>query len=140
MKNSGFADSQIAELLKRAEAGLSAPVLCREMGVSSVSFLQVAGEVRWYGHVNDGQAQGAWGREHPVREDICRGTAQGRDSERGPNKKVVRLACQILKVSETCYRYEAKKNVENERIADRLLRMTDIHRNWGSGLYAWPAV
>ena len=28
----------------------------------------------------------------------------------------VRLACQIFTVSETCYRYEAKKNAENERI------------------------
>ncbi len=30
----------------------------------------------------------------------------------------VRLACQIFTVSDTCYRYEAKKNAENERIAD----------------------
>ena len=46
----------------------------------------------------------------------------------------VRLACQIFRVSETCYRYEAKKNAENEQIADWLLRLTDNHRNWGFGL------
>ena len=46
----------------------------------------------------------------------------------------VRLACVIFSVSETCYRYEAKKNAENEQIADWLLRLTDIHRNWGFGL------
>ena len=46
----------------------------------------------------------------------------------------VRLACQIFTVSEPCYRYEAKKNAENERIADWLLRLTDNHRNWGFGL------
>lgn len=46
----------------------------------------------------------------------------------------VRLACQIFTVSETCYRYEAKKNAENEQIADWLLRLTDNHRNWGFGL------
>ncbi len=46
----------------------------------------------------------------------------------------VRLACQIFTVSETCYRYEAKKNAENEQIADWLLRLTDNHRNWGVGL------
>ena len=46
----------------------------------------------------------------------------------------VRLACEIFTVSETCYRYEAKKNAENERIADWLLRLTDNHRNWGFGL------
>ncbi len=46
----------------------------------------------------------------------------------------VRLACEIFTVSETCYRYEAKKNAENEQIADWLLRLTDNHRNWGFGL------
>ncbi len=34
----------------------------------------------------------------------------------------------------TCYRYEAKKNAENDQIADWLLRLTDNHRNWGFGL------
>jgi putative transposase len=43
----------------------------------------------------------------------------------------VRLACQIFTVSETCYRYEAKKNAENEQITDWLLRLTDNNRNWG---------
>jgi putative transposase len=46
----------------------------------------------------------------------------------------VRPACQILTMSETCYRYEARKNVENERIADRLLRLMDNYRNCGFGL------
>lgn len=52
-------------------------------------------------------------------------------SERGVS---IRLACVIFSVSETCYRYEAKKNAENEQIADWLLRLTDNHRNWGFGL------
>jgi hypothetical protein len=114
----------------------------------------VAGQVGRDGHIHDGQTQGAGGRERPVKEDVRRGTAQSRDSERGPNKKVVRpsrrremarrvvtergisvrLACEIFTVSETCYRYEAKKNAENEKIADWLLRLTDNHRNWGFGL------
>ena len=38
-------------------------------------------------------------------------------------------------MSQTCYRYEAKKNAENEQIADWLLRLTDNHRNWGFGLW-----
>ena len=46
----------------------------------------------------------------------------------------VRLACQIFSVSETCYRYEAKRNHENEQIADWLLKLTDNHRIWGFGL------
>ena len=46
----------------------------------------------------------------------------------------IRLACQIFTVSQTCYRYEAKKNAENEQIASWLLRLTDNHRIWGFGL------
>jgi putative transposase len=38
MKKSGFIGSQIAEALKRVEAGLAVPELCREMGVSSATF------------------------------------------------------------------------------------------------------
>ncbi len=46
----------------------------------------------------------------------------------------MRLACQIFTVSETCYCYEAKRNADNEQIANWLLRLTDNHRNWGFGL------
>jgi len=70
-----------------------------------------------------------------VRPDVAtsrtRGMARRVVAERGIS---VRLACQIFTVSETCYRYEAKKNAENEQIANWLLRLTDNHRNWGFGL------
>ena len=46
----------------------------------------------------------------------------------------IRLACEYLCISETCYRYEAKLDVENQRIADWLLRLTETHRKWGFGL------
>lgn len=46
----------------------------------------------------------------------------------------IRLACQVFTVSESCYRYEAKKDEENQQIADWLLRLTDNNRNWGFGL------
>ena len=38
MKKSRFTDSQIAEALKRVEAGLAVPEFCREMGISSATF------------------------------------------------------------------------------------------------------
>ncbi len=38
MKRSRFTDSQILEALKRAEAGLAVPELCRELGISSATF------------------------------------------------------------------------------------------------------
>lgn len=52
-------------------------------------------------------------------------------SERGIS---IQLACLIFSVSETCYRYNAKRDAENDRIADWLLRLTDNYRNWGFGL------
>ncbi len=37
-------------------------------------------------------------------------------------------------MSETCYRYQPKRKVENEVIADWLMRLTENRRNWGFGL------
>jgi len=38
MKKSKFTDSQIIDALKRAEAGLTVPDLCRELGISTATF------------------------------------------------------------------------------------------------------
>lgn len=38
MKKSRFTDSQIIDALKRAEAGLTVPELCRELGISAATF------------------------------------------------------------------------------------------------------
>ena len=38
MKKSRFTDSQIIDALKRAQAGLTLPELCRELGISSATF------------------------------------------------------------------------------------------------------
>ena len=38
MKKSRFTDSQIIDALKRVEAGLAVPELCREMGISTSTF------------------------------------------------------------------------------------------------------
>lgn len=37
MKKSGFTDSRIIEAIKRVEAGLAVPELCREQGISSAT-------------------------------------------------------------------------------------------------------
>ena len=46
----------------------------------------------------------------------------------------IRHACQTFDVSETCYRYVAKLDDENARIADWLVRLTTAYRDWGFGL------
>jgi putative transposase len=38
MKKSRFTDSQIIEAIKRVEAGLEVPELCRDLGISSATF------------------------------------------------------------------------------------------------------
>lgn len=46
----------------------------------------------------------------------------------------IKLACITFCISQTCYRYEALLNDENEEIADWLLRLTTAHKRWGFGL------
>ncbi len=38
MTKSKFTDSQVMEALKRVEAGLAVPEICRELGISSATF------------------------------------------------------------------------------------------------------
>ena len=46
----------------------------------------------------------------------------------------IRSACGMFSISETCYRYEARQNAENTRIANWLIQLTSNQRNWGFGL------
>lgn len=41
----------------------------------------------------------------------------------------IRPACLIFLVSETCYRYDAKRDAKNDRVADWLNRLTDNYRS-----------
>ncbi len=46
----------------------------------------------------------------------------------------ISVACKAFGISQTCYRYQAKLNAENDIIADWLVRLTTNQRNWGFGL------
>lgn len=50
------------------------------------------------------------------------------------NGVTITLACQAFGISESCYRYQAKRPAENALIAEWLIRLTDNQRNWGFGL------
>lgn len=47
---------------------------------------------------------------------------------------LVRLACEVVGISQTCYRYVCKHSTENDEIADWLMRLTGNHQTWGFGL------
>jgi putative transposase len=46
----------------------------------------------------------------------------------------VSKACAMFTISETCYRYEARRTDENAVIAEWLMRLTQWQRTWGFGL------
>jgi putative transposase len=46
----------------------------------------------------------------------------------------IRLACQTLGISQTCYRYQATLSPENVEIAVPLVHLTHNQRNWEFGL------
>ena len=47
---------------------------------------------------------------------------------------LIRVACQAFQISQASYRYEARRSIEDDEIAQWLLRLTDNNRNWGFGL------
>jgi putative transposase len=49
-------------------------------------------------------------------------------------RATIKNACLAFGISQTCFRYQAKLNAENEAIADWLVRLTNNQRNWGFGL------
>ena len=46
----------------------------------------------------------------------------------------IKVACQAFQISQACYRYVARRSMEDDEIAQWLLRLTDNNRNWGFGL------
>jgi putative transposase len=52
VKKSKFKDSQIVELIKHAEAGEPMASLCREAGINSATFSQMAKQVRRHGCID----------------------------------------------------------------------------------------
>ena len=46
----------------------------------------------------------------------------------------IALACRTFEVSETCYRYSAQRNTDNDEIAALLLGLVKVKKTWGFGL------
>jgi hypothetical protein len=47
------------------------------------------------------------------------------------------LACRISQVSRTCFRFQPKRDADNELSGDWLLKLTGNQRAWGFGLCAF---
>ena len=71
MKNGRYSDAQIMGILKQAEGGAPVSELCREHGMSSASFLQMAGQVWRDGCVIDIRDEGYGGGEPPPKAHVC---------------------------------------------------------------------
>ncbi|WP_346825015.1 IS3 family transposase (plasmid) [Ralstonia solanacearum] len=154
MKKSRFTNSQIIEALKRVEAGLAVPELCRELGISTATFYKWRSkyggmDVSLMARMKELEAENARLRKMYVEEKlkaeivaealgkkVVKPSRRREMAERAVQARglSIRLACEAFGISQTCYRYAGKRNQENDEIADWLLRLTDNHRNWGFGL------
>ncbi|MCD8523080.1 MAG: IS3 family transposase [Saccharospirillaceae bacterium] len=154
MKQSKFTDSQIIAILKQHENGVPVAELAREHGVSTALIYQWRSK---YGgmdaalmkRLKELEAENArlkkmYAEERlkaEIRQEIIEGKllkpsqrremAQAVVRERGVS---VRVACQCLGISETCYRYQKTLSGENQQVADWLLKLTATHKRWGFGL------
>jgi len=154
MKTSRFTDSQIIALLKQADAGTPVSELCREHGMNSASFYKWRAK---YGGMDAAlmtRMKELEVENARLKKMYARRAPEGRSIARGHRKKVVspsqrremdcravkersmsvQVGCAAFGISETCYRYQAKRSAENEEIADRLIKLTHNQRNWGFGL------
>jgi putative transposase len=152
MKTSRFTDSQIIAILKQAEGGSPVPELCREHGISNATFYKWRSK---FGGMDSLMARmkeledenrrlkKMYAEERLKAEDRCGGSGKKvvKPSRRremaqhyvAAGRLSVKVACLAFGISQTCYRYEAKLNAENDVIADWLVRLTTNQRNWGFG-------
>ena len=119
----------------------------------------MACQVWWYGRLHGDTIKRTGRRKPSIKKNVRRGTVTSRRPQGGYGKKVVKpssrremafsavmlskaqtshlsicVACVAFSISETCYRYKPKFSLENEDIADWLIRLTHNQRNWGFGL------
>ncbi|WP_432377569.1 IS3 family transposase [Duganella sp. P38] len=154
MKTSRFTDSQIIAILKQAEGGSPVPELCREHGISNATFYKWRSK---FGGMDaslmarmkeledeNRRLKKMYAEERLKAEIVAEALAKKlvKPSRRremaqhyvAAGRLSIKVACLAFGISQTCYRYEAKLNAENEVIAGWLVRLTSNQRNWGFGL------
>ena len=137
MKRSKFTDSQIIEALKRVDSGLAVPEICRELGISTATFYKWRAkyggmDTSMMARMKELEAENARLKKMYIEEklkaeilneaitkNVVRPSRRYEMAKKvvSQRKIFIRLACEIFSASETCSRYQAKNDVENEIIA-----------------------
>lgn len=125
------------------DAGLAVPDICRELAIGTATFYKWRSkyggmDTSMMARLKELEAENARLKKMYIEEKLKAEIvteALAKSGKAVQDKGIsIRLACQAFAVSETCYRYEAKHNAENEQIANWLIRLTYNHRIWGFGL------
>lgn len=153
MKKSRFSEAQIMAVLRQAEGGMPVPDLCREHGISTASFYKWRAK---YGGMDASMMSQmkALEEENPrlkrmyadlsMQADLLK-EALGKKMRPSQRRELaakavaqrgvsIALACRTVGVSETCYRYSPRRDIENDEIADLLLGLVKVKKTWGFGL------
>ncbi|WP_448128238.1 IS3 family transposase [Shinella sp. PSBB067] len=154
MKTSRFSEPQILAILRPAEGGVPVPDLCREHGMSTASFYKWRAKYGGMDASMISQMKALEDENRRLKKMYAEMSMQAELLKEALGKKVTRpsqrremagkavalrgvsiaLACRTFGVSESCYRYSAKMNDENEQIADLLIGLTRAKKSWGFGL------
>ncbi|WP_156392597.1 IS3 family transposase [Rhizobium sp. Root482] len=154
MKTSRFSEPQILAILRQAEGGVPVPELCREHGMSTASFYKWRSKYGGMDASMISQLKALEDENRRLKKMYAEMSMQAELLKEALGKKLTRpsqrremagkavasrgvsiaLACRTFAVSETCYRYSAKLNDENEQIADLLIGLTRAKKTWGFGL------
>ncbi|WP_156035023.1 IS3 family transposase, partial [Pseudorhizobium marinum] len=154
MKTSRFSEPQILAILRQAEGGVPVPELCREHGMSTASFYKWRSKYGGMDASMISQMKSLEDENRRLKKMYAEMSMQAELLKEALGKKMTRpsqrremagkavalrgvsiaLACRTFEVSETCYRYSAKLNDENEQIADLLIGLTRAKKTWGFGL------
>ncbi|MGG7519633.1 IS3 family transposase, partial [Allorhizobium undicola] len=151
---SRFSEPQILAILRQAEGGVPVPELCREHGMSTASFYKWRSKYGGMDASMISQMKALEDENRRLKKMYAEMSMQAELLKEALGKKLTRpsqrremagkavalrgvsvaLACRTFAVSETCYRYSAKLNEENEQIADLLIGLTRAKKTWGFGL------
>jgi putative transposase len=136
MRKSKFSEHQIIAILKAVEAGRTVRDVCREHEISGSHLLSVEVKVWWHGSRRHSTVAGAGRRKPAFKGHVCGALFRTSDLERGAHKKAVkpavkrkliagireqfgvseRLACRILALGRSVYRYQPQPNRDGEVI------------------------